>query len=119
MTNAQKQMVTEMQAYFAKIKSLVAGGSDAARFKYLTGSIPANGTITIVPATQLGYVAANYNSNSVGIQLSMVDPTAPTTVIPALTVLTYKILANGDIQIVSNYSGAVTYHLRLTMPVLK
>lgn len=119
-TIAKDYMIEQMDIYFAGIKALVTTGG-ASSFKYVTGTIPANGQIVYDAPTQLGYTAAGYQVYSLGIQLSMVDPviTPNPPVVDALSVLRYEIQANGQVIIKNNYNGVVTYHARFTMPVKK
>jgi ribosomal protein S3 len=113
-------MIAQMQAYFTKVKAAITSGG-AASFRYKTGTVPANGQTVYDAPTELGFAIADYHLGSIGIQLSMVDPTVQTNppIVDALTVLRYEIQANGQIVIKSNYNGVVTYHIRVTMPVKK
>lgn len=119
-TTGKAYMIAQMQAYFAKVKAAITSGG-AASFRYKTGTIPANGqTIYDAPA-ELGFAIAQYHLGSIGIQLSMVDPTITPNppIVDAGAVLRYEIQADGKIVIKSNYNGVVTYHVRVTMPVKK
>lgn len=113
-------MIQQMQAYFAKVKAAITSGG-AASFRYKTGTVPANGQTIYDAPTELGFDIALYYAGSIGIQLSMVDPTIPTTppIVDALSVLRYEIQADGKVVIKNNYNGVVTYHIRVTMPVKK
>jgi len=114
-------MVSQMEAYFAKVKAAISSGGSAS-FRYKTGSVPANGQIVIDAPTELGFTAAQYEVYSLGVQLSMVDPTVSTNppVVEASGVLTYQIQADGKLVIKSNFAtGPVTYYARITMPVKK
>ncbi|ABY63125.1 hypothetical protein ST201phi2-1p299 [Pseudomonas phage 201phi2-1] len=116
---AKAYMLAQMAAYFAKVKAAVVSGGSAS-FRYKTGSVPANGQIVIDAPTELGFTAAQYHVYSLGVQLSMVDPTVGTNppVVEASGVLTYQIQADGKLVIKSNFAtGPVTYYARITMPV--
>lgn len=121
MSSASKDyMLQQMSRYFTAIKTIISAGG-AASFRYITGNVPANGSVTIDAPTVLGFVAANYNIYSLGVQLAMVDPTVGTNppVVDALSVLRYEIQTDGKIIIRNNYNAVVTYHVRITMPVKK
>lgn len=113
-------MVQKMGTYFDKVQQAVATGGSSA-FRYLTGTVPANGQTVIDAPTVLGFVAADYQVYSIGIELRCVDPTIPTNppVIDAQAILTYQIAADGKVTILNNFNGVVTYHIRVTMPVKK
>lgn len=118
---AREYMVSSMQAYFAKVKALIATGGSAS-FRFKTGSVPAAGQVIYDAPTELGYDPAAYEVYSTGIQLTMVDPTVTNNppVVDATTVLSYTIQPDGKIVIKSNFeSAAVTYYVRVTMPVKK
>lgn len=119
-TAAKDNMLTQMSDYFEKVKLAITAGG-AASFRYKTGTVPANGSVTIDAPTELGFDVADYNVYSIGIQLAMVDPTIIPNppVVDALSVLRYEIQADGQIVIRSNLNAVVTYHLRITMPVKK
>ena len=120
MSTESDKMVASMESYFQKVKDAIATGGSSA-FRYLTGTVPANGSTVIDAPTVLGFTAAQYDVYSIGIELRMTDPTIPTNppVVDALTVLRYEIQADGKFTIRSNYNGVVTYHIRVTMPVKK
>jgi hypothetical protein len=113
-------MVTAMQGYFAKVKAAITTGGGAS-FRYKTGTVPANGSVVFDAPTDLGFTAATHNVYSIGVQLAMVDPLVGSNppVVDAETVLRWEIAADGKITIRNNYSGVVTYHARITMPVKK
>lgn len=113
-------MLEQMNRYFAGVKAAITAGG-AASFRYLTGNVAANGSVTIDAPTVLGFAVANYNIYSIGVQLAMVDPTVGTNppIVDALSVLRYEIQTDGKIVIRNNYNGVVTYHARITMPVKK
>lgn len=113
-------MIAQMQAYFTKVKTAITSGG-AASFRYKTGTVPANGQVVYDAPTELGFAIALYHAGSIGIQLSMVDPTIATNppIVDALSVLRYEIQADGTIIIKNNYNAVVTYHIRVTMPVKK
>lgn len=118
---AKQYMLTQMNAYFAKVKAAITSGG-AASFRYWTGSVPASGQVTYDAALELGFTPAQYEVYSIGVQLTMVDPTVSgsTEVVDATAVLSYVIQADGKIVVKSNYAaGPVTYHARFTMPVKK
>lgn len=117
-TIAKQYMVTQLARYFSRVKELIATGGSAS-FRYTTGIVPPNGQVVYDAPTELGFVVSQYDVYSLGIQLSMVDPTIPVNppVVEALSVLRYEIQADGKVIIKSNYNGDVTYHARITMPV--
>lgn len=119
-TTSKQYMLTQMARYFSSIKAAISAGG-AARFQYLTGSIPANNSITIDAPTVLGYAVADYNVYSTGIQLAAVDPTISSNppVTDAEALLRWEIQADGKVVIRNNYNAAITYHARITMPVKK
>lgn len=120
MSQEKDTMLTEMENYFNKVQAAVTA-SAAASFRYKTGSVPANGSVVIDTVVELGYVAANYNVYSIGIQLACPDPTIVTNppVIDAQAVLRWEIAADGKVTIRNNHTAAVVYHARITMPVKK
>lgn len=113
-------MVQKMEAYFEKIRQAITAGG-ASSFDYMTGTVPASGSIVIDAPTILGFTAADYYVYSLGIELRMVDPTISSNppVVDAQAVLTYQILPNGTFNLVNNFNGVVTYHMRITKPVKK
>lgn len=113
-------MVQKMEEYFDKVQQAVATGGSSA-FRYLTGTVPSQGQTVIDAPTLLGFVAANYQVYSLGLELRCVDPAIPTNppVVDAQAILTYQIAADGKVTILNNFSAVVTYHIRVTMPVKK
>lgn len=113
------QMITEINNWFAKIE---AGGVGAGgRFRYITGSVPANSSVVYDAPGVIGYNTTTHYIYSVGVELRMVDPfvTPNPPVVQATAVLDFAIAADGKITIRNNHSAAVTYHARITEPVLK
>lgn len=119
-TTAKNYMLTAMSRYFAKVKEAISTGG-ASAFRYITGSVPTNGQITYDAPTELGFLVANYQPYSLGVELRMVDPLVASNpqVVEATAVLTYSILPDGKLVIKNNHSTAVTYYARVTMPVRK
>ena len=117
---AKQYMVTQMQAYFTKVKTAISTGGSSS-FRYLTGTVGANGQTTIDAPTELGFDPTSYYVYSLGIELRCVDPAIPTNppVVDAQAILTYQIAADGKVVILNNFNGDVTYHIRITMPVKK
>lgn len=115
---AVNYMLTQMSAYFAKVKTAISSGGSAS-FKYVTGSIPASGSVVYDAPTELGFSASTHYAYSLGIQLSVNDPTVTTNppVIGAEAVLRYEIAADGKVTLRNNHTAAVTYYARYTLPV--
>lgn len=113
-------MKAQMEAYFAKVKAAISnGGGGGATFKYVTGSIPANGSIVYDAPTELGFNATTHYAYSLGIQLSINDPAVSSNppVIGAEAVLRYEIAADGKVTLRNNNASAITYYARYTLPV--
>lgn len=119
-TTSKQYMLTQMSRYFAGIKAIITTGG-AASFRYKTGTVAANSSVTIDAPTELGFVAADYNVYSLGVQLAMVDPAISSNppVVDAEAVLRWEIQADGKLVIRNNFNTVVTYHARITMPVKK
>lgn len=120
MSTESDKMLASMATYFDKVKQAITSGG-ASSFRYLTGTVPANGNFVIDAPTLLGFTAAQYEVYSTGIELRCVDPviTPNPPVVEATAVLTYQIATDGKITILNNFNGVVTYHIRVTMPVKK
>lgn len=119
--NTQKElMAAEMETYFEKVRASIQEGG-ASAFRYLTGTIPANGSIEIDAPTVLGFVAADFQVYSLGIELRCVDPAITTNppVVDAQAILAFQIKADGKVTLLNNFNAVVTYHARITMPVKK
>lgn len=115
----QAQMLTEIDAYLRKLEGLIA--SSGGQFKYITGSVPANGSAVYDAPTELEFTAATHEVYSLGVELRMVDPFTSSNppVIQATAVLDYAIAADGKVTFRNNHSAAVVYHARVTEPVKK
>lgn len=111
-------MKAQMEAYFAKVKTAITTGGGAS-FRYVTGTIPASGSITYDAPTELGFNATTHYQYSLGIQLSVNDPAIATNppVIGAEAVLRYEIQADGKVILRNNHTASVTYYARYTLPV--
>lgn len=120
MNEERDKMLASMGAYFTKIKEAISTGG-ASAFRYLTGTVAANGNTVIDAPTVLGFVAADYQVYSLGIELRCVDPAIATNppVIGAQAILAYQIAPDGKVTILNNFNATVTYHIRVTMPVKK
>lgn len=120
MSTESDKMLVSMQSYFNKVKEAITTGG-ASSFRYLTGTVAANGQVVIDAPTVLGFTAAQYEVYSLGIELRCVDPTITPNppVVEATAILTYQIAADGKVTVLNNFNGAVTYHIRVTMPVKK
>lgn len=114
----KQQMLDYINAWFDKIES---GGVGGGKFRYITGSIAANGSTVYDAPGIIGYNATTHNIYSVGIELRMVDPFTASNppVVEATAVLDYTIAADGKVTIRNNHTAAVTYHARITEPVKK
>lgn len=114
------KLLLQMDDYFKKVKVAIAKAGDSTT-RYATGSVSANGTVTIDAPTLLGFTSTTHQIYSTGIQISIVDPmvTSSPPVTGGEAVLRYEIQSDGKILLRNNYNGAVTYHLRLTNPVKK
>ncbi|WDS62178.1 hypothetical protein [Pseudomonas phage D6] len=114
----KQQMLGYIQAWFDKIE---AGGVGGGKFRYITGSVPANGTVVYDAPTVIGYNSTTHNIYSIGVDLRMVDPFTATNppVIQATAVLDFAIASDGKVTIRNNHTAAVTYHARITEPVKK
>lgn len=120
MTTETEKMLASMEEYFDKVQeAVVTGGSSA--FRYLTGTVSANGSTIVDAPTQLGYNSTTHQIYSLGVELRMVDPLVGSNppVVDATSTLTYQIATDGKLTILNNYAGVVTYHARITMPVKK
>jgi len=115
----KEQMLGYIQAWFDKIEE--GGVGAGGRFRYITGSVPANGSVVYDAPGIIGYTSTTHNIYSVGVELRMVDPfvTPNPPVILATAVLDFAIAADGKITIRNNHTAAVTYHARITEPVKK
>lgn len=116
----KEQMTAEVDAYLEKLNDSIMN-SGGGRFKYLTGSVPANGVVVYDAPTEIGYTTVTHNIYSLGVELRMVDPFTATNppVILATAVLDFAIAADGKVTIRNNHNAAVTYHARITEPVKK
>lgn len=113
-------MIDEVNRFLNKlITGGVGGGS---KFAYKTGTVAANGNITLDLATELAFNATTHYVASLGVELRMNDPAsgAPAgNVIPAASVLSFVIDADGKLLIRNNTTNTITYHARITTPVQK
>ncbi|MNB97601.1 hypothetical protein D3C87_957620 [compost metagenome] len=112
------QMISAINAWLAKIES---GSFIGGRFRYITGSVPANSSVVYDAPAVIGYDSTTHHIYSVGVELRMVDPfTTPNPpVVQATAVLDFTIASDGKITIRNNHSDPVVYHARITEPVLK
>lgn len=120
MNTERDKMVSEMDAYFEKIRVAISLGG-ASAFDFIEGTVDANGSTVIDAPTILDFVPADYYVYSLGIELRMKDPAVTTNppVVDAQAVLTYQIADDGKVTILNNFNAVVTYYARITKPVKK
>lgn len=114
------QFIQELDDYLLKIEGLIlSGGPDGTKLYVEEGTIAAGGNKVVAIPTVLNFVVADYQLYTTGVQLQMVDPEDAASVVAGLSVLDYKIAANGNLTITNRHTAPVKYYLRLTRPVAK
>lgn len=110
-------MKTQMTAYFTKVKAALAANKSNSRF--VSGTIAANSFFTYDAPTSLDFTSITHYPYSVGIQVSVNDPSVPTNppVISADSILHYEIQADGKVIIRNNQTTPVDFYARFTEPV--
>lgn len=118
MAMSKDEMVLEINKCLKKITDLL---NTTTKFKYVTGTIPGNGTVMYDAPAQLEYNKDTHHIYSVGIELRMVDPfvTVDPNVIQATAVVDYAIGADGKLFFRNNHTAVVTYFARIQAPVAK
>lgn len=114
-------VVASLKNYLNKIQAKLDGGGGGSKGDYTTGTIAAGGTVVYDAPTRLGFVVADVNIYSIGLDLKKVDNvnTNPISVVPGIAELDYSIGTDGKVTIRNWSASAVTYHLLATAPVKK
>lgn len=112
-------MITELNAYLAKIEALVlSGGPDGTKLHTIEGDVAGNnGQVVFDLPVLFNFTVADYQLYTTGVQLMMRDPEGSTAVIPGWAVLDYKITPDGKLTVINRHTASVHYYARLTRPV--
>lgn len=118
MAMSKDQMATEIDNYLTKVEQLL---NAVGRQKYVTGTIPGNGSVVYDAPPIFGYTTLTHYVYSLSIDLKMADPFVPTDppVRPATAVIDFNIGADGKVTFVNNHTAAVTYFARISAPLVK
>lgn len=114
------QMITELNNWLTKIENSIANVGVG---KYQEGTITTATPITVNLPTLLGFVLADNNIASVGIDIKIDDPESaanPKPIIPAYGLIDYSIApATGILTITNKHTASLKYYARFNTPVKK
>ena len=119
--SSKNYMLTAMQRYFAKVKSLISS-AEATGVGYVTNTLAANATVIIDAPTLMNFTASTHQIYSMDVSFRVNDPesTAPVKpVIDSYAMVDWAILPDGTLSVTNRYNGVITYHCRFGMPLKK